>query len=259
MTRGIANVDYIRQGSEVTVSDAPNWGFLFQSSPIRDPKWNIGDRVVLPDGRVFRYCKASDTIAATSLAVSFSAAVKVAYEAFAAASAAGDTKVHINQAGIVADELRGGYLVYNHDSFTPVFAGIIGNSASDGSNNVEVYLDRALPAAVTTAMSFEILSNPYAAVDQTSTDGKRSFAGVPATTAARGSYLWVQTWGPIWMAPQAGVAAAAYVREVYFRHDGSLDIRANIGTFVSDQRAGFVMDQSDAGQGPPLVMLQVSI
>lgn len=259
MSKGIANVDYVRQGSQVTVADQPNWDFLYTSSTTKDSKYNIGDRVVLPDGRVFRYCKAGDAIAATSLAVSFAAAVKVAYEVFAAAAAVGDTVLTINQAGITADELRGGYIVWNHGTSTPLFRGIIGNTASDATGVVKVYIDGALKAAVTTAMSFEILSNPYADVSQENTSGTRSFAGMPTTTAASGAYLWVQTWGPIWAAPQATVAAAAYVREVYFRHDGSLDVRATIGTLVSDQRAGFVIDQSDAGQGPPLVMLQVGI
>jgi hypothetical protein len=262
MAKGTANVSYVRQGSQVTADDVPNWDFLYESSTLKDPRWNPGDRVVLPDGRVFRYAKASAAVASTSLAVSFSAAVKIAFEAFAGASAVGDTKVTINQASITADELRGGYLVFNHGTSLPVFAGIIGNTASDSSNNVVVYIDRSLPVAVTTALSFEILSNPYAAVNQASTNGTRSFAGIPAAAAANGAYFWVQTWGPIWAAPQASVAATAYIREVYFRHDGSLDIRTAAGdltAFVTDQRAGFVIDQSDAGQGPPLVMLQVSI
>ena len=258
--KGIAKVQYAGSASEVMVQDAPNWGFLYETSSVKSTKFNIGDRVVLPDGRVYRYAKAGDAVASTSLAVSFLSPVKVSYKVFAAASAAGDTKVYINQASITEDELRGGYLVFNHGTSLPVFCGIVGNTASDASNNVTVYLDRGLPVATTTALYFEILANPYASVSQANHSGLASFAGMPTTAAVSGSYLWVQTWGPIWISPQAGVAAAAYVREAYFRHDGSLDIRANIGTYVTDQRAGFAMDYSTAGaQGPPLLMLQVSI
>jgi hypothetical protein len=191
--------------------------------------------------------------------VSFAVAVKIGIEALQAASAAGSRTVYMNQTSITKDELRGGYLIlYKAAASTHVFRGIIGNTASASGNNFQIFLDAGLPFAVSTADSAKVLSNPYANVSQANLAGLASFVGMPATTAAINAYLWVQTWGPLWCAPQAGVAAAALVRAVYFRHDGSLDIRANGGTNVTDQRAGFVIDYSPTGQGPPLVMLQVS-
>jgi len=259
MGHGIAKVDNVGQPAQVTVTDASFWDFLYTTSTVRHQRYNIGDRVVLPDGRVFRYAKAGAAIASTDLAVSFASAAKVSYETVRAASAISTREVYIDEASLTEDELRGGYLiVFKNGASTHCVRGIIGNTASDASDHVVIYLDASLPYALTTSDNVEVMSNPYSDVRQTNFGGLASFAGMPAKDAASGAYLWVQTWGPCWCAPQATVAAAAYVRSVYFRHDGSLDVRATIGTFVTDQCAGFVLDYSPSGQGPPLIMLQVS-
>lgn len=254
---------YISGVGDVLPNDVPSWDFLYEASVVRNPKFNIGDRVVLPDGRVFRYGKAGAAIATSDLAVSFASAVKIGIETFAAISAKGSNEVTINEASITQDMLRGGYLIiYRNGYSTHCVRGILGNSASDVTvatlNNVVVTLDASLPYAITTNDNFEALLNPYADLRQTDFVSRASFAGMPMWTAAVGAYFWVQTWGPCWCVPQPGVAAAACVRAVYFRHDGSLDVRDNVGTGVTDQRAGFVVDYSPSGQGPPLIMLQVS-
>jgi hypothetical protein len=79
---------------------------------------------------------------------------------------------------------------------------------------------------------------------------------MPAAAAASGAYFWTKTWGPVFINPQSGIGAA-YVRTAYFRHDGSIDVRANIGTYVNDQIAGHILIGSASGDGP-LLMLTVS-
>lgn len=259
MPQKVNKVEFLGRNGKIGVSDAGNWDFIYRASTVKDPKWNVGDRAVLPDGRVFRYAKAGAAISTTTLAASFASAVKISYEALTGTTAIGSRILNMTEASITEDQLQGGYAIIYKASGSVYVRGITGNSASASADDtLQIYLDAALPVALDTSDAAEIMLNPYVDLRQTDLEGLASFAGMPATAAASGAYFWVQTWGPCWAAPQATVAAAAFVREVYFRHDGSLDVRDTIGTFVTDQRAGFVLDYSPSGQGPPLVMLQVS-
>ena len=254
---GKAKVEGFGVVGRVGHSDTPDWSFLYTASAVKDPKFNVGDKVELADGREFRYCKAGAAIASTDLAVSFAAACKISIEVFRAASVAGERVVRITEASITEDQLRGGtIIIYRNGYSTHCVRGILGNTASGTGNAVDITLDAGVPYALTTSDQFEVCVNPWGDVRQTNFGGAASFAGMPAMTASSGDYLWVQTAGPCWCAPQAGVQGAAYVRSVYFRHDGSLDIRANIGTYVTDQLAGFVLNYG-ATQGPPLIWLKV--
>jgi hypothetical protein len=258
MTVGQYKTQYLGMQGEIRSGTAPSYDFLKDTYVALPAGRNVGDRVELPSGKVFRLAKAGAAIATTDLAVSFAAATKITAEAFAAVSLINTNTVFINEAGITADQLRGGEIIIYRNGYSTHFnCGILGNTASDGSNNVTVYLDMSLPYALTTSDTFELMLNPWSDLRQTNFGGRASFAGMPVVTVASGSYFWVQTYGPVWCAPQSGVGASAYVRSVYFRHDGSLDIRANIGTYVTDQLAGFVIEYDASAQGPPLVMLTV--
>jgi len=103
-----------------------SWDFIYQASSVKHPDYNIGDRVALPDGRVYRYAKASEaltsqkfTCANKSMLVAENSAGCVQQ-----AGAIGDTHVTLTvtaallktpgdtaASGIIAkDALRGGYI-----------------------------------------------------------------------------------------------------------------------------------------------------
>jgi hypothetical protein len=218
----------------------------------------LGRRCITWDGSVYRYSLAAAALASTQMGVHTTATGAVAYEVIAAAAAIGDTTLSINEAGITKNQYAGGYVVIFETGSSGGFVrGVISNTASDASNGVILTLDSPLHVALTTADAYELYASPYAALSQANTSGEYAFLGVPGTTVTSGYYFWTKTWGPIFLAPQSGVGAS-YVKTGYFRHDGSIDVRANIGTNVSDQIAGFCMVGSASGNGP-LFMLQVSI
>ena len=174
MSKGIGNVSYIRQGSQVTVGDQPNWSFLYQTSTTKDPRFNIGDRQVTPDGRVFRYSLAGGTIrsefgvcvpdASITNAVAPAQSTingpiinQFGTNATTVAGATGSTVVTItvgasdglaSDGGVAVDALRGGYIVINNGTNQhPQFRGIIGNTAvvaGASSRTCDVYLDAPL-------------------------------------------------------------------------------------------------------------------
>jgi len=219
----------------------------------------MGRRSISWDGSVYRYGKAGAAITSTQMAIhTEDTGAGVSYEVITAAAAIGDTTLKITEASITKDEYAGGYIVIFETGSSGGFVrGIVSNTASDSANGVVLTLDGPLHVALTTADAYELFPNPWDSLSQANVSGTISFCGMPLVTVADLSYFWTKTWGPIFIAPQSGVGAA-YVKTGYFRHDGSIDVRGNIGTSVLDQIAGYCMIGSASGDGP-LFMLTVGI
>lgn len=222
-------------------------------------RYVCGTRTLSWDGSVYKYIKAGSTYTSYQMAVWHTAtAAVVSYEAVDIASVAGSTVVHIAQASLTEDQFAGGYITIFHATGGGQVYGIRGNTASSGGL-VDLYLDRPLAKAVTTSDNMELWANPYAEIDQGNAGGTHGFAGIPVALLTDTYFGWIRTWGPTFIAPQSTVGGA-YLKEAYFRHDGSIDVRPAIATkdYVTDQRAGYIMAGSAAGDGP-LLMLQVSV
>jgi hypothetical protein len=256
---------------------------------VKSTRYNIGDRVVTPDGRVFRY-----SLAAATCDPEFGAynGLKTITNAVAPAQVdptspnvlgyvptagkVGSTAVTITVGAtdgslgtgrVAVDELRGGYIVIgNGTSQHPQMRGIIGNDVlTTAGGSVNVFLDAPLITAVTVGTTnLETLLNPYANVKGDQAGGAYvSFLGVPAVRATVGQYFWLQTWGPVWITSDDTTGAAANGREIYFVNNGSVvssDKLVDGATNVLYQRAGVAIDASSTGaSNAPIVMLQISI
>ena len=257
MAKGKARVNYMGKEGIVQSDTGPDWGFLYRASTVRDPGWNIGDKVVLPDSRVFYY-GLSGAACYPGLLSAFYKANAVDYTTVAAAQAIGDKSITIATQTFTEDELRGGQVLLNHSTASMQLRGIIGNTACSAAT-VTIYLDAPLTAAITTSTGVEVAYNPFSDLRSGDFEGSVSWAGVPATVVSAGSvYHWTQTWGPAWVSPQASVQASEHIRAVYGRHDGSLDVLSNVAayTYVSDQCVGFVLGRGST-QTSPVVMLQI--
>jgi hypothetical protein len=219
--------------------------------------YNIGDRVELPDGRVFYYAYSGAACNSGQGVAFYNADPKIAGTVPAAAQAAGDRVVTIASQTLAEDVLKGGYVILGGAATTAQVRRILGNTACTAAT-VIIYLDAPLDQAITTSTYVEVTYNPFSDLRSGNMGGTASWAGFAAAyVSAASKYFWVQTWGWAWGSPQATVQAADYVRAVYWRHDGSLDIRPAIATkdYVTDQRAGYVIGRGST-QGPPLIMLQ---
>jgi len=261
MSKGIAKVELVGQGSQVTVDDVPNWAFIYAVSLVKSLKYAIGDRVVLPDGREFRYAKSSG-VCASGQSVDFDQTGIIPYTAFEAAAAIGDTEISFvasTHAAIAEDELRGGYTISWPASDYDQFRGIIGNMASAENAALTIYLDGPLTVALTTAMYGEVYENPYASVKEASNVALGK-GGIPAVyVSAANMFFWCQTLGPCFVAPQTDVKDNGGVGAC-FRHDGSLQsvetsLAVTVATNDTSQYAGFRIIGSADGNGP-LFMLK---
>ncbi len=271
MTKSVARVNYLGGAGLVqSISQAP-WDFLYQTSTVKDSKWNMGDRVVLPDGRVFRYGKAITAIADKNHGLKFWSKLAdngVDYVVPDQGQDVGDATVHITAAGITLDELRGGYIIiHTHTAHNDQFRGILGNSETDADGDITIYVDAPWTVAIETAFGVEVHANPYSSLQVTSTDNGiagdhySSVGGMPnVLTAAANQHLWLQTWGPCWVNPKpAPVAGQEGRRGAWFDYEGSI-VPANADVVATSlQYAGFFMDREVVGgTGSPLFMLQIA-
>lgn len=232
------------------------WDFIYRSSLVRDARWNIGDRVTLPDGRAFRYAKSAGVLP-SGQASEFSATGAIPYTLFSEAAAIGDKEVSFAASthdAFAVDELRGGFFVSWPVADKDQFRGVIGNDVSAENAAIKIYLDGPLTIALTTAMYGEAYQNPYAAITETG-NAALGKCGVPAVyVAATATYFWLQVAGPSWIAPQSSVIGNEGLG-CFFRHDGSLQdaetaLGATVPTNDTSQYAGYRMIGSYSGNGP---------
>jgi len=259
MSKGKAKVNYLGRAGVVMPQTVPTWEFIYETSLTKSPKYNVGDRVVLPDGRELVYAKSSG-ICSPAVGVSFVYTGVQAIQPAYAAAAIGDREVTVTGTthdAIAKDALRGGYFVSWPAADKDQFRGVIGNDASVEDGNIKVYLDGPLTEALTAASTnCELYENPYGSLIGSPSGGGSSVlakAGVPAVyVSAANMYFWVQRHGMSWVAPQSDMIENKIGG--YFRHDGSVqadqlftDLEAGNDT---TQYAGHRVIGNYAGNGP---------
>ena len=255
MAKGKAKSTLLGIQGVVGHAQAPNWDFLYAHSTVKDSNYNIGDRVVTPDGRVFRYALAVNAIE-PGRGVQFTGTI--ADDGVSAnvnrAQAIDDKEIRFASQSFAKDELRGGYVIIYGGNNAYQQLGIVGNTVCSNSE-LTVYLDRAITVAVGSTQFTEILPNPYRYLKREA-GSYVSFAGIPMAIVTAAEYFWVQTWGPCWVNPQSGVGGGDQERTVVFGPDGSLRNYDLTGY----QIAGFIIAKTSFdNDAVSFLMLQISV
>lgn len=218
-------------------------------------------------GKVFHYAKAGGTlIPDQGVKINHNQSVAIAAVANAAVGA---TSISITVGGgdgvaangnIALNELVGGDIVlYLAGSQVHQSRRIVSNTAVIGGGAMTVVLDRPLSTALTGGNgNGEIQNNIYQDV-VSDNDNTHRVAGIAPMAAIIGQFLWLQTWGPAWLSPQAQVGTA-FNSALGFREDGSIDevdiLDAVYNTKM--QHAGYVLRPAPGGgQGAPFIMLEI--
>jgi len=225
------------------------------------------------DERAFRYAYAGGAVDSDQGCQPYYQQ-EVAYATVAKSCVKGTSEIVIDVAatdGIAAggaiakNYLAGGSMIIFTHGTGSFNRRILANSAvATGGGEMTVKLDYGVGAALTVDVSHaECMASVYMDVRTAASDVK-AVVGVPVADHAAGSvYLWVQTWGPIWIAPQGAVGNSTNVGQCVFRHDGSLDIADLVANDALGnhecQSAGWVMKHAKAGtQGAPFMFLQIA-
>lgn len=194
----------------------------------------------------------------------------VAYATVAASTVVGATELTIDVGatdgaaadGVLAEnELADGYVVvFCHSSLGTMNRRILKNTVvASGGGECTLTLDKGLGSATTVDVSHvECMGSLFRDVRCTN-ENTSSICGVPVAIATVGQFLWLQTWGPCWVAPQSSVSVGNNHRHVVFRHDGSVDDHDYSDANVTQgQHAGWVCFNAVAGtQGAAFIYLQV--
>ena len=249
--------------SGVYETQVPNLAFLYATpSTTKNPEYNVGDKVVLPDGREFRYAKSLGNNALFAAhGVQFTYTGLTAYTAFATNHAQGSTEITIPavaHTGQDADALRGGYVII-FDGATDLntcVRGIVGNDASTTGVAFNIQLDAPIHNAIVAGTeACEVYQNPWAGME-VATNTALPMAGLPTTTvSAAANYFWVQTKGICWVAPHGTVGDNGGLLCMW-RANGDLEsVEVALGSLTvpagdRSQIAGYCIQGSSAGNGP---------
>jgi hypothetical protein len=172
---------------------------------------------------------------------------------------AGDGALH--DGAIAEDELAGGYCVlFPHTANHTMLRMIKHNTAVVAPGGaMTITLDRPTDYILELVSHVECMVNPYLLLKQGNFP-RQPVMGMPMVEAMVNQYLWYQTWGPRWVAPQANVGVGDHNVEVVFRHDGSIDRHDPAdGMLQYQQHAGFVMTiPNGGGQAAPFIFLQIT-
>jgi len=160
------------------------------------------------------------------------------------------------------DELAGGYAVIWPHADNTINRRIVANTATTAAGQVMVLtLDKPVPIPLTVVgvVNVECMASPYLNV-QTGLDQYASKVGMPTMPAVLGEYLWLQTWGPVWIAPAGGVSVGVENRRVVFGGNGGVfDEDPTIAVRETQQYAGFVLANAPGdGQGAAFIFLQIT-
>ncbi len=230
----------------------------------------LGKRYAIDD-RVFRYARAGGTLN-TDLGAKNALLQCIAFTTIHASVSAGATQVSIDVAagdgvlnnGVIGvDELAGGYIVIYPGAENSFVRRIVRNTATTGAGEMTLTLNKPLPCALTAVMHTECIASIYSNVTSVN-NGFMSIVGLPTVPATIRQYLWLQTWGPCWIAPHGGVGKNDSDMAAYFGGDAGVNQGDELnpaGTSVAltNQYAGFVLASAkDNGQGAPFIMLQIS-
>jgi hypothetical protein len=233
----------------------------------------LGSRRVSPGGQVYRYAKATNIITSCKFGVKFWALSSDGIESTLVQKQVKDNLSILIAGDFAKDELLGGTLIIHVAGGLEQQRVISGNTVKSG-DNITIYLRDPLTADVALGTYVEVYPNPYSNVYCFYLGGGHpagafsSVAGMPnVITAAANRYLWIQTWGPIWINPYDAVGSTpvADTREVVFDHEGAISYESEVKGIsatafaTKHQVAGFIINRQATGvSGPPVIMLQIS-
>lgn len=166
-----------------------------------DQKHPLGTRMVLPDGRVFRYARAGAvTLAIGKLMQESVVLTDHGVDMTATAADIGDKKVtaYLLTTAIDPNEYKEGYLFIDSGAGAGQVCTIKSHPAGTASADCEFTLEDedALTVALTTASDIGLRLNPYDGVLVMPTSLTGIPVGVTPIAVTTPNYFWLQTWGP---------------------------------------------------------------
>lgn len=160
------------------------------------PQAQVGQRVVSPDGRVFRYVKNGTTTAVVVGKVYSASAEITANENLSIAAAAiGDTQiVTTSTVTVFANQYAGGYAMITTSTGLG-YSYLISSHAGASSAVVTFNLVDPIQVALTTSSKLDVVASPFSGIVVAPTTVSGAPVGVGVYPITAGYYGWIQSGG----------------------------------------------------------------
>lgn len=184
MSYGLGNTVFAPEGEQFNV--------------YTDQRYNLGQRMVLPDGRVFRFVKSADSLVAGKVVQSAAnVANHLACAVTTAAAAATALTVTLGATAATLDQYADGYAISDEQPGGWALK-IVTHPAANSAATLALTLHPKTPlqAAYTNgSTTVSLIKNPYKDVVLQPTSPTGTTLGIACATIASGSWGWVQTRG----------------------------------------------------------------
>jgi len=225
----------------------------------------LGSRMVLPDGRVYRYVETAGTDIAGGAVVQAAAGTAAHdQDLVVVAVSAGSTTVTINTSGTYTkDQYKDGYMHINSGTGAGEIYRIKSNTAVSSATGMVLTLDEedGLATALTAGAGnceVGLSTNPYKDVIISPTTVSNVAVGVAPTLLTADYYGWIQTWGPAAVLANAAGVIGQHVRVGGASTAGGTEDMDFDGTNENEQLIGVQMLIASAAADYALVFLQIS-
>ena len=237
----------------------------WEKSETSSQKHVLGTRMVLPDGRVYRYVETAGTNIAGGAVVQAAAGTAAHdQDLIVVAASAGDTTVTINTSGTYTkDQYKDGYMHINSGTGAGEVYRIKSNTAVSGATGMVLTLDEedGLATALTAGASnceVGLSTNPYKDVIISPTTVTNVAVGVAPTLLTADYYGWIQTWGPAAVLANAAGVIGQHVRVGGASTAGGTEDMDFDGSNENEQLVDVQMLIASAAADYALVFLQIS-
>ena len=225
----------------------------------------LGTRMILPDGRVYRYSEVGAADIAGGAVVQAPAGTAADdQDKLVAAVSAGSTTVTLSQSlTITKDKYKDGYMHINSGTGAGEVYRIKSNTAVSGATGCVLTLDEedGLATALTAGSSnceVGLSVNPYSNVIISPTTVTNVAIGVAPTLLTQEYFGWIQTWGPAAVLANAAGVIGQHVRVGGASTAGGTEDMDFDGSNENEQLIGVQMLIASAAADYALVFLQIS-
>ena len=225
----------------------------------------LGTRMILPDGRVYRYSEVGAADIAGGAVVQAPAGTAADdQDKLVAAVSAGSTTVTLSQSlTITKDKYKDGYMHINSGTGAGEVYRIKSNTAVSGATGCVLTLDEedGLATALTAGSSnceVGLSVNPYSNVIISPTTVTNVAIGVAPTLLTQEYFGWIQTWGPAAVLANAAGVIGQHVRVGGASTAGGTEDMDFDGSNENEQLIGVQMLIAPAAADYGLIFLQIS-
>ena len=230
-----------------------------------DQRHVLGTRMILSDGRVYRYSEIGAADIAGGAVVQAAAGTAAHdQDLIVVAASAGDTTVTINTSGTYTkNQYKDGYMHINSGTGAGEVYRIKSNTAVSSATGMVLTLDEetGLATALTAGAGnceVGLAYNPYSNVIISPTTVTNVAIGVAPTLLTQDYYGWIQTWGPASVLANAAGVLGEHVRVGGASTAGGTEDLDRDGSNENEQAIGVQMLIASAAADYALVFLQIS-